>query len=268
MPEPRRDTRARKLKYITIIALFALWALLTETGLISSPYTASPHEVILAFRSFFGTELDPTINMLLSRGTYFEQVLVTAMRMYTSLAIGASAGILLGLVAGRSVRFHEAYRWVLVAAGTVPPVAIVLYLAVGVYPFGALLNSKGVIVAASTTSYLCVGSAAFGIGRDKQYEEYLEAARLDGASWMQAYALIILPIAKLNLVAALRTALWGTYAMTYFAELRLASTGMGRFLSTMAEITRMPEFFAVLLTGYLLTIPGFLVLSYWERRTS
>jgi ABC-type nitrate/sulfonate/bicarbonate transport system permease component len=258
---------AQRLKRIVFISLLAIWALATESGVVHSVYLPSPSDVLAAFWSLVsGDQTDLTLMSLMRRHSFVEQVCLTATRLYVSLVIGAVGGVVVGLAAGHSRRWHATFKGAISVVGTTPRIFLLSLLAVGIYPFGPLLGTTGIIVIGTVVSFLYLGNTAYEIARNREYKEYIEAARIDGANWVQIYVLIVLPIAKPALMAATRVALWSALGITYFAEWMIAPNGMGIFLSTTVSISRMPELFAIILTGYLLVLPGSLALSLWEKR--
>jgi ABC-type nitrate/sulfonate/bicarbonate transport system permease component len=243
-----------------------VWAALTETKIVWSPYVPSPSEVVLAFRNFLSPDpADRDLGMLTLKHSFIGHALITGGRLYAALAVGVTLGTVIGLWTGSTKRWHEVFRSGNKILMLIPKLFELSYCAIGIIGIGPLLDSSGTVTVASLAVYAYMALAAHAVVRDPQYAEYVDAARVDGASRWQIFWSVDIRLGKHPLIVALTISLFAALGVTCYAEYMIASSGLGSFLSTMIRNSRMDGLFVVIITEFILTVPGLILLWYLER---
>jgi sulfonate transport system permease protein len=197
-------------------ALLALWQLGSSAGWIPARVLASPFRVIVA-----GSEL-------LGSGELQRHFLVSLERAAIGLALGASAGISLAVVAGLSRVGEALVDAPLQMLRTLPVLALVPLF---ILWFGIGETPKIGLVALATTFPLYVNVHAGIRGVDQRLVEAAQSYGLRGAglAWH-----VILPGALPSLLVGLRYALGIAWLVLVVSEQINADAGLG-FLMTQAR---------------------------------
>lgn len=165
---------------------------------------------------------------------------VTLFEIAGGLALGASGGIVLGLVLGRTITLSVVLRPFIVGLYSVPIVTLAPLL---ILWFGLDMTPKIVLVALSTFFLLFFNTFAGVQAIDRNL---VEAMRLMGASAREEFARVILPGAVAWIVSGLKIAVPYAFAAAVTGELLAARDGIGSLLAAAAAQFDMTGLYAAL----------------------
>jgi sulfonate transport system permease protein len=195
---------------IVPILLLVLWEVASDTGLVDSYYLPPLHVVI-------GTAW----SRLLS-GQLVTDISVSLYRLFAGYAIGAVAGIAIGVLTGRSLLVFDLFDGVIQALRPVSPIALMplamVYLGVG--------DFEKIILIAYSTFFPVFINTYFGVrGVDRVV---LMAARTLGATRRRDMLReIVIPSALPHIFSGLRVSLGISFIVLIAAEMIAAKSGLG-----------------------------------------
>jgi ABC-type nitrate/sulfonate/bicarbonate transport system permease component len=210
---------------------------------------------------------DKTLEIVFTVRSLPGHVLITLIRCYSGMLIGAFFGIVLGLLAGQSRQWHLTFKYSVIFLGLVPIGTLLLIGAAGTPLFGPLLGTKGIIISASIAVFSYVASGTCEMPHDPEYKQYVEAALVDGATSRQISFKIIPWVAKPAILSFLCLGLLRAILMTLYAETVISPDGVGLLLYTMMTDSRFEELYAVSFISIALAIPGLVVLALLWRES-
>jgi ABC-type nitrate/sulfonate/bicarbonate transport system permease component len=252
--------------YFVHALTIALWAFVTETGISHTPYLPSPTKVLGALMGFLYPSTGYSVSKtLFLHHSFFGHVLLSMERVYAGLLLGSIAGIVVGVLAGKSKHLGRLFRsYINFFASTPRVVFLGIFVisgsvTIGQLVIGPLLDGSGAIALSAIVAFYCAGNATYEITRDGQYKVYVEQALLD-ITKTQAFFVIVLPIAKMPMIASMRIAIAATGSAVFYAEWMISSSGIGQLLNTMVLNTRIPEFFTLVIFTYAIMLPGLVIL--------
>jgi osmoprotectant transport system permease protein len=249
--------------YTSVCLLLLAWAGLTETGIVVSVYAPSPSAVCEAFAGFLYPDMqDPTMRGLFAREPFLLHVLHTIMRVYGTFVVGSVGGIIVGMLAGRSLWWGETFQLFVGVFNVLPRIFVLGILVAGIPFYGPLLGSSGVVLLTLVTTFCMVGNTSFAIARDDTYKPDRDSARALGMNELQMLFLVEVPVATPPLIAAMRAGAWITLGTVYFGEFMIAPDGVGAILSAMVTNTREAELYATVVIGLILVVPMFFASSH------
>jgi ABC-type nitrate/sulfonate/bicarbonate transport system permease component len=202
---------ARALRrWLVPVALLALWEVSSDTGLVDSYYLPPLHVVL------------QTAWSLLLSGQLLDDTGVSLYRLFAGYASGAIAGIVVGVVTGRSALAFDLLDPVIQALRPISPIALlplaIVYLGVG--------DFEKIMLIAYSTFFPVVINTYFGVrGVDPVV---LMAARTLGATRrLDMLREIILPAALPHIFSGLRVSLGISFIVLIAAEMIAAHSGLG-----------------------------------------
>jgi ABC-type nitrate/sulfonate/bicarbonate transport system permease component len=196
------------LSVLSIVALLVVWYVLTDaTGTIDSLYFPSYSDV--------GHALDQLGTRLLS------DAWATTWRVLLSWGIGCSAGVVTGLLIGRSRVLYSLANPLIEALRPVPPIALIPFV---ILWFG--LGETGRILLGSLSCFMIMVVTTHVAARNVN-PVYLQAARTLGASENVVYLRVVLRAIVPHIISGLRIAAALSWAVIVAAEYLGAQNGIG-----------------------------------------
>jgi NitT/TauT family transport system permease protein len=209
-PRPPRDW-ARVLRRASVpVALLVLWELASDTGIVDSYYLPPLHVV-----------LSTAWAQLLS-GQLIDDVSVSLYRLMLGYAIGAVAGVAVGIVTGQSALIYDLLDPVIQALRPVSPIALlplaIVYLGIG--------DFEKVMLIAYSTFFPVVVNTYFGV-RGVDPIVIMAAKTLGATRTRDMLREIILPAALPHIFSGLRVSLGISFIVLIAAEMVAAHSGLG-----------------------------------------
>lgn len=209
---------------LSVLAALVVWQALNGLQLIPSGLLASPAQVWAALidlcqHGYRGTSLG-------------EDIGATLLRALAGFAVGALAGVPLGLWMGMSRLTAAAADWIVQFLRPLPPlsflVLLMLWLGTGDVAKVALLALTAFPIIASATY-----AAVAGVSRQK-----LQAAQSLGAGRAQIFLHVLLPAALPMISTGLRIALAAAFSTVVASELMAGSDGLGWMIFSASQFLR------------------------------
>jgi ABC-type nitrate/sulfonate/bicarbonate transport system permease component len=181
-----------------------------------------------------------TVEMAAS-GLLWQDLSVSLGRVAVGFTIGASFGVLVGLLTGRVALVRKLIGPFLTLLRPIPAIALV---PVAIVWFGIGEGSKYFVI--SYTVFLTVW---FNTHHGMEYvpDIYLRAARSLGASKIREFATVIIPAAAPHIFAGIRLGVALAFLSLVAAELSGASSGIGYRLQEARQYIRTDRMFSLLI---------------------
>lgn len=155
----------------------------------------------------------------------------TTTNLLCSVAIGAVAGVSLGLLAQYSRMLNNIAVVIVTILGTVPLLMILPFLVQWFGNGGFVMSALVIAFAILTLAQVTVSSVGRAIANYRDY------SRSMGAGPMLEMRLVILPALAPDLIAGLRIALAAGWGFQTMAEVVGGSNGIGRVIGVMAGVS-------------------------------
>lgn len=213
------------LLQIGVVGTFlGVWQLAVSTGLIDKFWVSSPVDIVERLWQFRNT-VGSTIP-----GGIWSHVVVTFQEALLGLAIGATSGIVIGLILGQWRLLAEALHPLLNLANTLPRVALgplfILWFGIG-------QTSKTTLVFTVVVFILIFNTYAGVLTVDR---ELVAVAHLLGAKWYHVLWKITLPWCVPWIIAGMRIALAWSLGAAVVGEYLGAREGVGYLIFTFSNI--------------------------------
>jgi ABC-type nitrate/sulfonate/bicarbonate transport system permease component len=208
------------------VLLIAAWEAAVRGGVLDARFFPPPSLVLATF------------GRLVADGTLVRHTAVSVVRVLGGFTIGASGGIVAGLLLGTVRPLRVALDPVVSALYVLPKVAI---LPLVMLIFGLGETSKIAIVAIATFFIVIINTTAAVVGVEPIY---VEAGRAFGARRLDMFAHIVLPGALPAIFTGLRLALGTALIVVIAAEFVAAQQGIGYFIWFAWNTLRPEEMFA------------------------
>lgn len=220
--EPRRPSRSRRRVRITSlrVLLVAVWLVsweLAATYWIDPFYYSKPSKIFGRLVDWFTTGT--------AFGSIWKQILVTLEEATLGFAIGAVAGIVLGVLLGRSRLMSEVCAPFIKAANAIPRIVLASLFVIW---FGLGLSSK--VATAVVLVFFAVFFNAFQGAREVD-RILIDNARILGAGPRQVLSSIVLPSATSWILASLHTAFGFALIGAVVGEFVGADKGLGLLIN-------------------------------------
>lgn len=214
---------------LSIIGLTVLWWILAISGFVNQAFFPSPLEVLSAF-----------IEMA-SQGILWRDLSISLQRVFVGFVVGASAGLVTGLLTSRVEIFNRILNPVLSLFRPIPAIALV---PIAIVWFGIGEASKYVVIA--YTVFLAVWLNTHH-GMSMVSQTYVNAARSLGATRVREFIEVVTPAAAPHIMAGLRIAAAVAFLSLVAAELTGASAGIGYRLQEARQFIRVDRMFVNLI---------------------
>lgn len=251
-PHPARRRRSHPasflLRWISPLALVALWQLASTSGALDERQLASPAQI-------FSTALD-----LLQDGTLVTATLVSVQRVAIGFTIGAAVGIVLAVVAGLSRVGENAVDPPMQMLRMLPHFGLVSLFIIW---FGVGETPKIVLIAMGATFplYLNTYGGIRGIER-----KVIEAARSMHLTQAQRIRHVVIPGAMPQMLTGLRQSLGIAWLSLIVAETIAAQTGLGAMINNAREFQQTDIVVVGLVVYSLLGLTTDSIVRFIERK--
>ncbi|MCH1868967.1 ABC transporter permease [Nocardioides sp. CFH 31398] len=244
---PRRRFTAWR-RWLSPVAIVALWQLASSTGVLDERKLASPAQIATA------------AGELIADGTLGDAVLVSVQRVALGFVLGASFGLLLALVAGLSKIGEEAVDPPMQMLRTLPHFGLIplfiIWMGIDEAPKVALI-ALGV----AFPLYLNTFAGIRGIDR-----KVMEAARSMHLTRLQRIRHVVLPGALPNTLVGLRQSLGIAWLSLIVAETIGSDAGLGYMINRARDFLLTDVIVVGLVTYSLLGLATDAIVRYLERR--
>jgi len=241
-------TREQVVSLLSPLVLLLIWEALVRTRVLDVRFFPAPSQVV-------GT----LVSLLLS-GELQQDVVVSLSRIGAGFLLGATAGIVVGLLMGVSRIIRAAVKPLVATIYPIPKIAI---LPLVMLIFGLGEPSKYVIVAIGVFFLVLLNTAAGVMNIEKIY---LDVGRNYGARRSDLLLTIALPGALPLIFTGLRLA-WGTALLLIVAaEFISAKSGIGYLIWNAWQTFAVEEMYVGLITISALGLVSFALFDLLERR--
>lgn len=233
---------------LSLLGVVALWQILSSLNLVNPALFPSPAAVWLA-------AVD-----LIKSGIFFNDLIVSLGRAIIGFVVGASSGIVIGLLTSRTRAFHFLLNPLFTILRPIPAIALV---PVAIVWFGIGEMSKYFVIA--YTVFLSVWLNTHH-GMEHIPALYIRASRSLGASRLREFLMVVVPASAPHIFAGLRLGAALAFLSLVAAELTGASAGIGYRLQEARQFILMDRMFVGLIELGLLGAmvdTGFVMLSRW-----
>ncbi|HSS66333.1 MAG TPA: ABC transporter permease [Gammaproteobacteria bacterium] len=212
---------------VTLLGL-ALWEWKTRSGDLSALYFPAPSEIAKSFVR------------LLYDGDLAVNLGATLKRVFLGFLLGASPGLLIGVMMGRSSRIRSIADPFVAALHPIPKIAILpLFMII----FGIGETSKVMVIAVAVFFPLVINAAA---GVREIHPVHFEVARNFGAGPVRVFTSVMLPGALPLILAGVRLGLNIALLVTIAIELLAVQTGLGKMMWFAWQTMRTEELYVSL----------------------
>ena len=249
-------TVERIFRFLSPLALLALWELVVRTGLVDARFFPAPSSIVGDFVQF------------LVSGELLSNTLTTLQRVAFGFFIGAIPGVALGLLVGVNRIARAVIEPIVAILYPIPKIAILpLILLI----FGIGESSKYAIVAIGVFFIMLINTAA-GV---RQIESiYLDVARVFEIRRRSFYLRVLLPGALTNVFAGIKLSIGIAIVLAVAAEFTAAKSGLGFQIWNAWQTLQVERMYVALvmvsILGYALTLLGNALedlLVPWRSRT-
>ncbi len=238
----------RLVSWLSPLVLLLVWELLVRSRILDARFFPAPSGVS---KTLFG---------LITSGVLLDDIGISLTRIGAGFAIGATAGMVLGLVTGLSRLVRAAIRPLV---GVIYPIPKIAILPLVMLIFGLGEPSKYAIVAIGVFFLVMLSTMAGVMNIDKIY---LDVGRNCGARRSDVLLTIAIPGALPLIFTGLRLA-WGTALLLIVAaEFVSARSGLGYLIWNAWQTFAVEEMYSGLLAVSALGLVSFAVLDVIERR--
>jgi NitT/TauT family transport system permease protein len=244
----RLDIPVQIARVLLLILILIAWQVIVEREWVNRIFTATPREVWDGIYKIVGT------------GLFWEDLWVTLKEALAGFVIGGGAGLIVGLIAGRYVRFGKVIGPFLTFANALPKIALAPIFLLW---FGVGEQSK-IVLAVVVVFFIVQIPTQSAVGMIDPDLDLVVTSM--GAGEFQKFRKVVLPGILAPVFGALRLAVIFSLLSVVFAEILSAKRGLGLRLITAKNNFNIGEMFAytVVLAFLALALNGLVGLI--ERR--
>lgn len=245
---PRAARGYRFVPIVIIAALLVAWEVLARADLIQTLFFPAPSSTAARL-------LDMSAS-----GELVTDLYITASRLVRGFLLGATAGVVAGLLLGISRSFHDAVNPLIALAHPIPKIALLpLFLLI----FGLGDAATVAIVAASSFFPMVINTT---LGVREISPELFEVTASYKASRATVLRRVVLPGSLPAVIAGMRLALNAAIVVTIAVELVSSSEGLGANVWMAWQTLRTEELYATLAVIALLGVGTNALLGRLEER--
>jgi NitT/TauT family transport system permease protein len=237
-----------RIQIATLLGIWAVWELLARSGLFYRDIVPSSLKVFAALWDH------------LSEAEFYHHLWVTSYEVLTGFAIGAFAGIALGILFGTRRFLGRVMDGYILALAPAPKV---VFLPILMVVFGIGVGSKIAMAALSAFFPIVLSTVA---GMLLVNPVLINVARTFNASALQMVTKVYLPSLVLPIVTGLRLGLGVAIIGTLIAEIKLSNAGLGFLAIQYYELFRIPEMYAVIVVIFALAMGANMLMSRLNDR--
>ena len=212
-----------------VVALLALWAAVTTSGLVGSGYLPTPQAM--------GAELVGLVENGYGGKPLWVHVEASLFRALAGFVIGVLMGVPFGLLSGYNKIVGAMMSPVMAFIRPIPPIA---FIPMAVLYFGLGETGKVVLIVFTAFNYSFVSAHAGALAVPMSY---YRAAESIGLTKPQIFWRVVLPSAIPHIFTGLKVAMALSWAVVVAAELVGAQSGLGFMISDAAQLFRIPVVF-------------------------
>lgn len=231
LPSLRPETRIR---IATLIVLWIVWEAMARSGLFYRDIVPSSFSVAAA------------LGALLADGGFYVHLWTTAYEVVVGFAIGASAGVLLGILFGARPFLGKVADGYVLTLASAPKV---VFLPILMTLFGVDVGSKIAMAALSAFFPIVLSTAA---GMRLVNPTFVKVGRSFNLNTAQMIAKVYLPSLAVPVLTGLRLGLGVSIVGTLIAEIKLSKAGLGYLAIQYYDLFRIPEMYAVIVVIFVL----------------
>jgi NitT/TauT family transport system permease protein len=224
------------LRIAIILAVLAAWEFLAHSGWLY-------RDVVPSLLS-----ISRALLKLLSDPNYYFHLGVTGAEIGTALAIGGSAGLVVGLLLGGNRFLSKAFEPYLYYLGPTPKI---IFFPIMIMWFGVGPESK---VALGTLSCFFPVALSVAAGMRQIDKVLIRVGRSFRASTLQMVQKIYLPAMRHPIINGIRLGFGFALIGTLLAETKLSNKGIGFLIIQTYSIFDMPGMYAMLIVLFVLAI--------------
>jgi len=213
-------------RFAIVAALFALWELLSRTGLVNPRLLPSASDTLM------------TLADLLQRSSVRSDILVTGAEVLTAFVVAVPAGALIGILIAENRYFAEVAKPLLFFAFSIPKS---IFLPMFILVFGVGFSQK-VGFGFFSTIFIVIMSTTTAVESVKV--DHLTVARSYGATPLQTALRVYLPSMLPVLLEALRISMIFNLTGVILAEMYASRDGIGHQIATWGENFQMKQLLA------------------------
>jgi ABC-type nitrate/sulfonate/bicarbonate transport system permease component len=214
---------------LSIAGVIALWALVTASGAVNTDLFPTPRMVWTAVIDLY------------QDGVLFTDLAVSLRRAATGFAIGASLGVVVGLLTARIAVLGQTFHPILNILRPIPAIALV---PVAIVWFGIGEPSKYFVIAYTVFLGVWLNTDH---GATHIAQTYIRASRSLGAGTRREFFEVILPATAPHIVSGLRLGAALAFLSLVAAELTGASAGIGYRIQEARQFIRTDRMFVGLI---------------------
>ncbi len=211
------------LNLLSILSLLFLWEIVSLSGIIPELFLPSPHSVF------------KTTTLLIINGELLHHIYSSLFRIWWGFLIGASGGILIGIVMGISSRMNSIIKPLIAMTYPIPKIAIlpllILWLGIGEI-------SKIAVIAIGVFFPLVINTRSGVMEVD---ESLIRAAITMGSSRLGIIKKVILPGTLPMIFAGMRLGLGIALLLVVTAEMIAADSGIGFMILSSSDLMDTPR---------------------------
>lgn len=242
---------ANKIARIAIVmAMFALWEVLSRTGLVNPRLLPSASDTIA------------TLVDLLQRANIQNDLLVTASEVLIAFVLAVPVGALIGFAIAENRYFAEVAKPLLFFAFSIPKS---IFLPMFILVFGVGFSQK-VGFGFFSTIFIVIMSTTAAV--DSVKTEYLTVARSYGATTAQTAFRVYLPSMLPVLLETVRISMIFNLTGVMLAEMYASRDGIGHQIATWGENFQMRQLLAGVLMVAIIAITFNELVRWVETRCS
>ena len=233
----KRSARAAlRIRYVTLAVILALWELVARSGWLYQEVVPPLGQVGAALA-----------RLALDTETY-RHLGVTAWEVLAGLALGYTAGVAFGLVAGARRTFGDAVAPYVDGIATAPKI---VFLPIVMLLVGTGIGSKLALGALSAFFPVAINTAAGVRQMNPVYALVGRSFRL--RAWQMATR-VYLPALRPSLVTSMRLGFGLAVIGVLLAETKLSNAGLGFLANEHYSNFRVPDLYAVLILVFVLAV--------------
>jgi NitT/TauT family transport system permease protein len=214
---------------VSLLLVLAVWAAVCALHIFPETIFPTPFSVVVAIRDLYRD------------GLLFSDLADSLSRACVGFVIGASLGVAVGLLTGRTRVLRVLLNPFLTILRPIPAIALV---PLAIVWFGIGEGSKYFVI--SYTVFLTVW---FNTHQGMQYvpDLYIRASRSLGVSRLREFFGVVIPAAAPHIVSGIRLGVALAFLSLVAAELTGASSGIGYRLQEARQYIRTDQMFALLI---------------------
>lgn len=253
----RRRIVSALLGVLGFAVAIALWYTISLLGLVRPGLLPTPDQVLTVM-----------VDRLINRDLWFD-ILVSLMRVLVGVSVGLAVAVPIGFVLGWYGTLRQIFNPLVNFLRALPPIALVplviVYFGIGEFPKIIVL-----IYAAFFATIIIIYESVVSLE-----EIYIRAARTLGASQLEIFYKILLPLSVPHILTAARVSIGIAWASLVAAELVAAQRGLGSVIQNASNFLDIPTVYAgIILIGLVALIMDTLLrklsgrLVAWQGRTA